>query len=145
MNCPARTTQLAGWLLIIVAISGCHHGPQMVPVTGKVTLGGKPLAFGVITFQPPSGQPAQGNIQSDGTFSLSTYKQGDGAVVGKHKIRIACFESQRPGTVKGPGEQSLGKSLIPERYTLFDQSGFTADVSESRTEPFTFDMTGPRG
>jgi hypothetical protein len=99
----------------------------------------------VITFQPPAGQPAQGEIQSDGKFALSTYKLNDGAVVGKHKIHIACYESQRPGTVKAPGEQSLGKLLIPEKYTLFDQSGFTAEVSADRNEPYVFEMVSPRG
>lgn len=131
------------WILLI-SLAGCHHGPKMVPVKGKVTLNGRPLEFGAVFFQPSSGQAAVGDIQPDGTFALSTYKQYDGAVVGKHKVRIACYESQRPGTVKGPGEQSLGKLLIPQKYTLFEQSGFTADVTVDRTEPFTFDMSGPK-
>ncbi len=145
MKCVGQATRLAGFLLVLAATAGCNHGPQMVPVTGTVRLNGKPLEFGFITFQPPSGQPAQGEIQSNGTFTLSTYKLNDGAVVGKHKIRIACYESQRPGTVKGPGEQSLGKLLIPEKYTFFNQSGFTADVSADRNEPFVFEMVSPRG
>jgi hypothetical protein len=80
-------------------------------------------------------------IESDGTFSLSTYRPGDGAVVGTHKVRIACYDSQRPGTVKGPGEQSLGKLLIPLKYTLFDQSGLTAEVREDAQEPFVFELS----
>jgi hypothetical protein len=115
----------------------------MAPVTGKVLFNGRPLEFGSVVFQPPSGQPAQGEIQADGSFTLSTYRANDGAVVGPHKVRITCYESQRPGTVKGPGEQTLGKSLIPEKYTLFDQSGLTADVTAARTEPFVLTLTGP--
>ena len=137
--------RFASFSVVMSVVVGCNHGPKMVPVTGTVRLNGRPLEFGVITFQPPAGQPAQGDIQSDGTFALSTYKVNDGAVVGKHKVRIACYETQRPGTVKGPGEQSLGKLLIPEKYTFFDQSGFTADVSADRNEPFVFEMVGPRG
>jgi hypothetical protein len=117
----------------------------MATVTGKVLYNGRPLEFGSVMFQPSSGQPAQGQIQSDGTFTLSTYKFNDGAVVGTHKVRIACYESQKPGAPKAPGEQTLGKLLIPLNYTLFDQSGFTADVSDDRKEPFVFELVGPRG
>lgn len=116
----------------------------MVPVSGTVTFNGKPLEFGSIMFQPPSGQPAQGQIQSDGSFTLSTYKPGDGAVIGKHKVRIACYESQKRGAVKGPGEQALGKLLIPVRYTILEQSGLTADVRED-SEPFEFKLSGQPG
>jgi hypothetical protein len=145
MNWQGQSKTLAGLLLVAAAVAGCNHGPKMAPVTGKVLYNGKALEFGVITFQPPSGQPAQGVIQSDGAFTLSTYKLNDGAVVGTHKVRIACYESQRPGAPKAPGEQTLGKLLIPEKYTFFDQSGFTAEVSEGRKEPFVFEMVGPRG
>lgn len=127
----------------ILLLAGCERGPQMVPVTGKVLYNGQPLAFGSIAFQPPSGQPARGEIQSDGTFSLSTYRPGDGAVVGRHKVRVACYESQRPNAAKLPGEQSLGKLLIPQKYTLFDESGLTAEVIADGNEPFVFELKGP--
>lgn len=126
-------------------LAGCERGPQMVQVTGKVLYNGQPLKFGSVTFQPPTGQPARGEIQSDGTFSLSTYRPGDGAVVGRHKVRVACYESQRPTAVKPPGEQSLGKLLIPQKYTLFDESGLTADVRADSTAPLVFELTGPVG
>jgi hypothetical protein len=131
-------------LFVLLFLAGCNRGPKMVPVTGKVIYNGHPLEFGVVMFQPPSGQPAQGKIQPDGTFKLSTYRLNDGVVVGKHKVRVACYESMRPGTVKGPGEQSLGKPLVPEKYTLFDASGLTADVDENHKE-FTFELSGQPG
>jgi hypothetical protein len=143
MDWQGQSKWLAGLLVVAAAIAGCNPGPKMAPVTGKVLYNGKPLEFGVITFQPPSGQPAQGDIQSDGAFTLSTYKLNDGAVVGKHKIRIACYESQRPGIPKAPGEQMLGKLLIPEKYTFFDQSGLTADVRPDGNDPFEFDLRDP--
>src|SRR6476620_3166559 len=101
MRSPSRSL-FALQLLLLLLLAGCNRGPKMVPVTGKVIYNGKPLEFGVVMFQPPSGQPAQGKIQPDGTFTLSTYRLNDGAVVGKHKIRVACYESMRPGFAKGP-------------------------------------------
>jgi hypothetical protein len=126
-------------------VVGCNRGPAMVPLTGKVIYNGKPLEFGTVAFQPPGGQPARGDIQPDGTFTLSTYRLNDGVVLGKHKVRVACYESQRPGTVKPPGEQSLGKLLIPKKYTLFEQSGLTAEVHEGENPPLTFELKGPPG
>ena len=122
-----------------------HEGPTLVPVQGTVLYKGQPLAFGSVIFQPPSGQPAIGEIRPDGTFTLSTFRPNDGAVVGIHKVRIACYESQRPGAVKGPGEQSLGKLLIPMKYTLFDQSGLTADLRQEQNEPIVFELVDTPG
>lgn len=127
-------------VLPILAV-GCERGPTVVPVTGSVKYHGKPLEFGTVMFQPAQGQPARGTIQPDGSFTISTFKEGDGATVGLNRVRISCYESQRPQATPQVGEQSLGKLLIPQRYTLFDQSGLTADVKESGNEPFVFELS----
>jgi hypothetical protein len=142
---PALFHRGAVLLALAASVSGCNRGPTMVPVIGKVLYNGKPLEFGSIAFQPASGQPAQSDIQTDGTFQLSTYRLHDGAVVGPHKVRVACYESQRPNTARQSGEQKLGKSLIPQKYTYFDQSGLTAEVKESGNEQFVFELSGPAG
>jgi hypothetical protein len=129
--------------LVILLLAGCNRGPLVVPVSGKVLYNGKPLQFGSVTFQPPSGQPAQGEIQHDGTFVLSTYRPNDGAVVGTHKVRVACYESQKNLAARSPGEQSLGRLLIPTKYTFFDQSGLTAEVRPDENAPLVFELTGP--
>lgn len=126
---------------VLLVSVGCERGPQLVPVEGRVTYQGKPLQFGSVTFQPPRGQPAKGKIQPDGTFALSTFTRGDGAVTGPHKVRITCYESQRADATQVTGEQSLGASLIPRRYTFFDQSGLTAEVKLGGSEAFAFDLT----
>lgn len=130
-------------LALALTSGGCRRGPEIVSVSGKVTFNGQPLKFGSVTFQPQKGQPARGEIQSDGTFTLSTFKPGDGAVVGPHKVRVACYESQRAPANTGGGEQSLGKLLIPVKYTFFDQSGLTAEVKPSDNAPFLIELKGP--
>lgn len=127
-------------LLGAALLQGCHRGPKMVPVQGVVKYRGEPLTLGTVTFQPEQGQPARGNIQPDGTFVLSTLKPGDGAVVGIHKVRITCYSGQKGGERSGPGEQTLGKLLIPQRYTFFDGSGLTAEVASGGNEPFVFEL-----
>ena len=62
----------------------------MIPVKGKVTYKGQPVTKGVVQFEPDGyGRPARGQLQSDGTFELTTFKPGDGVVAGEHRISIS--------------------------------------------------------
>ena len=138
---PALVSML---LAVSLFVAGCG-GDQLpvAPAQGKVLLDGKPLEFGAVMFQPEAGPPARGQIQPDGSFTLSTYGNGDGAIIGKHRVRITCFESQRPGYQPDPsqGEPGVGESLIPKKYQRLEQSGLTAEVKDE-TEPFVFELTG---
>jgi hypothetical protein len=135
---------LAGALLVGLTVTavGCGKSRMPVaPVEGKVLYRGQPLEFGSVLFQPDVGPTAQGIIQPDGTFRLSTYGDGDGAVLGQHRVQIGCFEGQRPGAeADAPtSETMLGRPLIPRRYTRFDQSGLTADV-KAVNEVLSFEL-----
>jgi len=61
----------------------------IVPVKGTIIYRGKPLTKGQIMFEPvDAGRDAYGTIGPDGTFVMSTFKQGDGAVRGVHKVSV---------------------------------------------------------
>jgi hypothetical protein len=108
-------TTLAGLGLTLFPGCGSSGGAAAaptVPVKGKVTYKGKPVTQGQITFEPTdSGREAHGEIKPDGTFELSTFKPGDGAVTGTHKV-----------TVKG-----AGRGVRP-------RGGTQVEVSEGSTE-----------
>jgi hypothetical protein len=132
-------------MLVVVAATmfGCgKRGRELAPISGKVIYRGKPLQFGSVLFQSEYGQPSVGAIQSDGTFQLVTRGEGDGAVIGKNRVCVACFESQGAAK-KSPvrGELSLGKSLIPTKYTSIDTSGLTIDVRPGKNEPVVLNLT----
>lgn len=136
-----------GLLLACLTAVGCSDSLHVVPVEGKVIFQGEPLKFGAVLFQPEQGgQPACGKIQPDGTFKLSTFQLEDGAVVGRHKVRVTCYSSANSKSQKnGPsGEQPLGQLLIPRKYTIFGTSGLAAEVSANGDEPFEFRLTGHR-
>ena len=121
--------------------TGCGEAtPPMAPARGKVTYKGQPVRFGTVMFQPKSGQPARGEIQSDGSFELWTYNEGDGAAVGTHGVRITSYEGQAP-TAPGVAQREpiLGKSLIPPQYANVESSGITAEVKPGAA-PFQFDL-----
>lgn len=130
--------------LLLLVVVGCKERPAMAPVTGRVTYRGQPLKFGSVMFQHKSGgQPAAGTIQPDGTFALSTFQPGDGARVGSHLVRIACFEGNDPARQQTmpTGEVVLGRSLIPRKYGSFGASGLEVEVKAGESQEFTFDLT----
>jgi hypothetical protein len=83
-------------LLAVLAVTGCDEAKfTLAPVHGTVTLDGQPLKQGKVMFAPirsgsdlEAGKPAFGLILPDGSFELSTYSQGDGAVVGDHWVTV---------------------------------------------------------
>jgi hypothetical protein len=130
-------------LAVLLTVLGCGGPEELAPASGKVLYKGKPLAFGSVMFQHTSGgQPSQGEIQPDGTFEMSTFDANDGARIGPNLVSIFCYESQDPArkAQRSAGEQSLGRLLIPRKYTLFSSSGLRIDVSPNKNDPFVFEL-----
>ena len=100
----------------------------LIAVKGKVTYKGQPVTKGVVEFEPEGyGRPAKGQLQSDGTFELTTFKPRDGVVAGAHRISISEFD------------KSLAKDRALRKYGSPITSRLTAEVSPENIE-FTFDL-----
>ncbi|MEQ8847725.1 hypothetical protein [Botrimarina sp.] len=131
------------------AIVGCESGPEIAPVSGRVLLDGEPLPFGFVRFHPVSGQPAQGEIGSDGGFTMSTVSPGDGAPVGRHRVSVLCFEGHDPARRNSsPGaEVSLGRPLLPIAYTRSGMSGLEIEVPPEGLQDHVIELSssGPGG
>lgn len=125
----------SGWLpalavcCLTAMILGCGSNNRLAtaPVSGTVTLDGKPLPYGQVVFQPLNGRIAKGSIE-DGRFTLGTYEAADGAVMGRHRVSVSArkkLEGEEPGA---PGVPRFGPSLIPERYDDSAASGLEFEV-----------------
>lgn len=119
--------------LLLVPCIGCGSsaGPAatILPVKGKVTYKGKALTGGTVTFEPDggAGRDAHGEVRPDGTFELTTFKPGDGAMVGTHRVAIT-------------GSVGKGRSnAVPWKYRNPSSSKLEAEVSANKTE-YTFDL-----
>lgn len=148
---PWLATLGVSWPIVALAFfaaalmaPGCNRNPRVVPVSGVISYNDKPLPFGSILFQPEKGQMAVGEIQSDGSFTLSSYGPNDGAVPGSHRVSVNCYEGQRPGT-KQPegGEVSMGKLLIPLKYTRLGTSGLSAEIKDAPDQSVEIKLEGP--
>ena len=93
--------------LLIAVASGCGDpGPRLVPVSGKVTLDGVPLAHKTIQFIPETGTPGSGagaTSSADGAYELIATRGGalvdhKGACPGTYKVVVV--EPMFPPEVK---------------------------------------------
>lgn len=89
---------LASLLLAMTACSSSNI--PTYPITGKVTKAGKPIAGATVFFFPQGGTkqfqelvPPRGTTRSDGTFSLETFGENDGAPAGAYKVTITWNEA----------------------------------------------------
>ncbi len=86
------------------------------------------MAQGSVTFESQdSGKRATGKLQADGTFVLSTYKEGDGAVAGEHSVIITGVD------------KTLARDRAFKKYMFRSYKELTAEVTPDKTE-FTFDL-----
>lgn len=81
-----------GFVLVVV---GCGNDqPKLVEVTGRVTLAGKGLTAGSITFHPTAENSFQSDspssqLQLDGSFRMRTWPWGDGVPPGDYRVTLS--------------------------------------------------------
>lgn len=123
---------IAALLVTALAFSGCGASAttpvSALPVKGKITYKGQPLIKGQVGFEPEgAGREAFGDINEDGTFELTTYSKGDGAVPGKHRVSITGATGKRRA------------DIVPAKYNNYGSSNLEAEVSPDKAE-YSFDL-----
>lgn len=122
----------AGCALLVVICVGCEQRQHVVPVRGKVLFKDQPLKSGSVMFQPEGGIPSRGTIGPDGSFTLSTYDEGDGATIGLNKVRVVSTDNVGQDITQS--ELKVGTSLIPSKYNNFGTTPLTFEVKEPGEE-----------
>jgi hypothetical protein len=132
--------------LLISALSitaGCESGPETAEVAGVVTFNGQKVQEGTVTFYPvKGGRPATGTIQPNGTYELSTFDPGDGAILGEYKVAIEAKKVNGAAPEPKSFEEELAREnasvqptkasvtwLVPRRYSSAESSGLIATVN----------------
>lgn len=158
-----RTYNYLPVLLLGVALLGCTGGGRTDgepthEVTGEVTMNGSPVAGATVTFSPVGEQPAAfGRTGTDGTFTLTTYDAGDGAVAGNYHVLVSKsaggsgaaagppggHDPDNPDTFqapKYPGKDSGSGSVLPEQYSKAETTPLTAEVTAGGENKFGFEL-----
>ena len=77
-----------------------------VLVEGPVLLDGKPVPMGFIRVLPDVGRPAQGVLNAEGRFRLTTYDEGDGCV-GTHRVEVLAAQRLKRAANPAAGAQNV--------------------------------------
>ncbi|MBA4066823.1 MAG: hypothetical protein C0501_24570 [Isosphaera sp.] len=110
---------------LLLALAGC--GSPTAPVEGVVVFADAPdvpaaeLAGYVLTFETEGDRPESGTgaVGPDGRFSVSTFRDGDGALRGRQRVAIGPpvgLNGERP------------PSKILDKYDSLQKSGLTVEV-----------------
>lgn len=126
---------IAGLALFLYGAAGCTQGPNYYPVSGKVTLDGKPLAHGDIVFVDLSGRygPDPGKIQ-DGRFAFQ-------AKAGKKRVEISASKIL-PGGAKGAGGEPVPEEFLAAEYNT--RSQLTVEVKPEGPNEFELTLHGSK-
>lgn len=132
--------------IFLLTVCGCASEESRGTVTGKVSINGVPLAEGTIFFENQAkGVALTGQIKSDGSFTLASYK-GAGLVVGSYKVAISpegmlMSADEIPLVGKNPRKpKDVKKSPLPEKYFKTSTSELTAEIKEGSNPPINFDL-----
>jgi len=122
-------------------IVGCDSRPYgLAPVSGVVTLDGKPIEKARVSFQPQGSttNPGPGSYafcDASGRYELKTIRDEPGAVPGPHAVRIT---SPRPRG-DSASDSDIGpefKDPIPPRYNYRTELTFTVPEEGSDSADF---------
>lgn len=103
-------------LAVTVAIAGCGGGGNTVPVQGRVTYDGQPVANMVVKFLPAEGRPSEAATNEDGTFDMWYTMDEMGVERDTHSVTVYWTPATDDGTSK-PSE--MERNVLAD----FEQNG----------------------
>jgi hypothetical protein len=132
--------RIATWLaapLLLFLLGGCGSD-NLAPVSGTITMNGKPLANANVNFQPIGsdnkevGPGSYGKTDADGHYSLRLKStERPGAVVGKYKVSITMG-------VDSQSDANGQKDPIPGRFNA--NTKLECDVPAGGTDKADFSL-----
>jgi len=143
--------------LLVSILTGCGGGsstevPELVPVSGTVTLGDKPIAGVVVAFIPITnlenpddktpGTGAIGVTDAAGKYTLKHRSGQPGVQPGMYSVtfsKVALPDGSPIPEGKIPGEVGAVE-LIPKRYTVLDSRPHGLNQVVVKKEGGTFDF-----
>jgi hypothetical protein len=104
---------------LLLLMAGC--GPAIAPVSGKVTLDGKPLGNATVTFMPDSdaknpGPGSQAKTDAEGKYTLQLLTGERGAILGKHVVSITAYEGDDGSVPSSAPTSVFRKAILDEKY-----------------------------
>ena len=131
------------WLVIGLCLCGCSNSPSLVPVTGSVTVGGKPATGAVIMFHPEDEAQAvaSGVADSEGKFKLVSGGES-GVITGRYKVTVIWPDpSKKPTEAQVMmGTADTGPDLLKGKYALKNKTPLTTEITASTVNLPPFEL-----
>jgi len=143
-----RPAGVVGWVAVLAAVAafaGCSEGGSglkvpVFPVKGSVEFDGEPASGAFVVFHPKTpAKPGEesprstAQVQTDGTFEVTTASQADGAPAGDYAVTVLWTKPIKQGndTVAGP-------NVIPPIYSSPDSTPLSVTIKDApnQIEPF---------
>ena len=160
-------TVLSVALLVLV---GCGRSdrPPMATASGIVKLDGVPVEGATVTFIPvEGGRPGSGRTDAEGRYTIKTFEDVDGGIVGDHKVSVMkisgdgayALEGAAPPSNDASGEDDGSDGLsqigapgtseknmepiydVPQRYMNSEESGLTLTIPPEGSEELDIELT----
>lgn len=132
-------------------VAGCGRGASLgtIPISGRVVFNSQPVTSGEVRYLPveKEGRVARGQIDENGGFTLTTLKEGDGALPGEYRIVVLApvvetveastarrvDENKGRSKKKSFGDASGPQSQVPLKYTNPETSLLTDSVNRQHS------------
>ena len=147
-----KRMSLLAMSILLVAVIGCSDGTKLASVSGVVKLDGKPYGKAVVSFQPigtkDNANPGRGSsayTDENGRYVLKCDGTQNGAVIGKHQVRIMTRGADNitadptKGSDDDTSKQKRDVDPIPPEWHSRSDKEF--DVPASGTDKADFDIT----
>ncbi len=140
-----------GVLATAAALAGCSGADgdakaPVFPVKGTVQFEGQPASGAFVVFHPRSASRSggetplsSGQVQSDGTFELTTNSQADGAPAGDYAVTVQWTKLIQQG-----GDAVAGPNVIPLIYSSPETTPLKVSVKDAPNQLEPFNITRSR-
>ena len=142
--------RIAAGVVLLMLLAGCggNGKPETVAAGGKVNYRKTtPPVGALVVFHPKDpafekrigGKPF-GKGKDDGTFSLTTFAENDGAPEGEYGVTIDWQPKTKEAKFSLGGEGGGGASVLNPKYSTPSQPFKTVTVKKGGDNQFTFDV-----
>lgn len=116
----------------VILATGCNKPfPGLVPVSGTVTVDGKPVPYGGIIVHTQGHRPSMARIDENGRFTLTCRNPGDGVIPGTHLVTVGAEE---------PVTERSKRWYAPKEYSNPATSGLWVTI-DGPTDDLKIELT----
>jgi len=134
---PLRIWPVALLAVALVSCSKSPEKPATYPVNGRVLYEGNPAAGAVVILHTiggaATGERPRAKTDGNGEFTLTTFKNGDGAPAGQYGVTVEWKQTD--------DHPEQGVDLLPAAYSDPETSKLTATISAGSNEPLVLKLS----